>query len=70
MITASPGSFGGIRCLGHLRGVLSILGINVLPSEIAVTFAAKKILDGDGTEMTNEKMKQILESLVPASSQC
>ena len=62
MITASPGSFGGIRCLSHLRGVLSILGVNVLPSEIAVTFAADKF-DGDGTEMMDEKMKHILESL-------
>ena len=62
MITASPGSFGGIRCLGHLRGVLSILGVNVLPSEIAVTFAADKF-EGDGSEMTDEKMKHILESL-------
>ncbi|MGB7068952.1 MAG: NAD(P)H-dependent oxidoreductase [Pyrinomonadaceae bacterium] len=62
MITASPGSFGGIRCLGHLRGVLSILGINVLPSEIAVTFAGEKFA-GDSDEMTDEKMRSILEKL-------
>ena len=62
MITASPGSFGGIRCLAHLRGVLSILGLNVLPSEIAVTFADKKF-DGNSAEMTDPKMKAILEDL-------
>lgn len=62
MITASPGSFGGIRCLSHMRGVLSILGVNVLPSEIAVTFAGEKF-DGNGTEITDEKMKHILEKL-------
>ena len=62
MITASPGSFGGIRCLSHMRGVLSILGVNVLPSEIAVTFAGEKF-DGNGTEITDEKMKNILEKL-------
>ncbi len=62
MITASPGSFGGIRCLSHMRGVLSILGVNVLPSEIAVTFAGEKF-DGDGTEIIDEKMKHILEKL-------
>lgn len=62
IISASPGSFGGIRCLSHLRGVLSILGINVLPSEIAVTFAAAKF-DGDGTTMTDEKTKKLLENL-------
>ena len=62
MITASPGSFGGIRCLGHLRGVLSIMGVNVLPSEIAVTFAAQKF-DGDSGTMTDEKAKVMLEGL-------
>lgn len=62
MITASPGSFGGIRCLAHLRGVLSIMGVNVLPSEIAVTFAAGKF-DGNGETMTDEKMKGLLEYL-------
>lgn len=62
IMTASPGSFGGVRCLAHLRGVLSILGLNVLPSEIAVTFAADKF-DGNGTEMTDPKMKHILEKL-------
>ncbi|HEV8159799.1 MAG TPA: NAD(P)H-dependent oxidoreductase, partial [Pyrinomonadaceae bacterium] len=37
IMTASPGAFGGIRCLGHLRGVLTIMLVNVLPSEIAVS---------------------------------
>ena len=62
MITASPGSFGGIRCLGHLRGVLSIMGVNVLPSEIAVTFVAQKF-EGDSDTMTDEKTKALLEGL-------
>lgn len=62
IMTASPGQFGGLRCLGDLRGVLTIMGINVLPSEIAVPFVGQKF-DGDGTEMTDEKMKHILEKL-------
>ena len=37
LMTASPGAFGGIRCLAHLRGVLTIMLVNVLPMEIAVT---------------------------------
>lgn len=60
MITASPGQFGGLRCMAHLRGVLTIAGVWVLPSEISVTFVADKF-DGDSTEMTDEKMKAILE---------
>lgn len=62
MITASPGSFGGIRCLSHFRGVFSIMGVNVLPSEIAVGFVSG-MFDGDGTDMTDHKMKTILEKL-------
>ncbi|MEJ7860971.1 MAG: NAD(P)H-dependent oxidoreductase [Pyrinomonadaceae bacterium] len=62
IMTASPGGFGGVRCLGHLRTVLSILGINVLPSEIAVG-KVHEMYDGDALEMTNEKMKESLEKL-------
>ncbi len=62
IMTASPGSFGGIRCLGHLRGVLSILLVNVLPTEIAVS-AVHTMFEGDSDQMTNEKMKGLLEDL-------
>jgi len=62
IMTASPGSFGGIRCLAHLRGVLSIMLVNVLPMEIAVTFVADKF-QADTEEMTDEKTKKILEDL-------
>lgn len=60
IMTASPGAFGGIRCLNHLRGVLTIMLVNVLPVEIAVTFVGDKF---DGEEMTDEKTKEILENL-------
>lgn len=62
IMTASPGAFGGLRCLAHLRGVLSILLVNVLPMEIAVTFAAQKF-EADAEEMTDEKTKFILRDL-------
>ena len=62
IITTSPGGFGGIRCLLHLRSILSILGINVLPSEIAVSFVGK-LFEGDSEKMIDEKMKNLLEDL-------
>jgi chromate reductase len=62
IMAESPGAFGGLRCLGHLRGVLSILLVNVLPSEIAVS-KVHELFDGDGEEMKDEKMKAILEDL-------
>jgi NAD(P)H-dependent FMN reductase len=62
IMTASPGAFGGIRCLNHLRGVLTILLVNVLPTAIAVG-RVNTMFDGDGVEMTDENMKKILENL-------
>ncbi len=62
IMTASPGSFGGIRCLGHLSDVLTILLVNTLPSEIAVGKVGG-MFDGDGGDMTNPTMKGILEDL-------
>ena len=62
IMTESPGAFGGLRCLGHLRTVLSIMFVNVLPTEIAVG-KVHEMFDGDSAEMTNEKMKGILENL-------
>lgn len=62
MMTASPGGFGGLRCLGHLRSIFSILGVNVLPSEIAVG-KVHEMFDDDGEEMTDEKMRAALEKL-------
>ncbi len=62
IMTESPGAFGGIRCLGHLRTILSVMLVNVLPSEIAVS-GVSKLYDGSGEEMTDEKMRGILEEL-------
>lgn len=62
IMTESPGAFGGIRCLSHLRGTLTIMLVNVLPSEIAVANVGK-MFDGDDEEMLDEKMKRILHEL-------
>jgi NAD(P)H-dependent FMN reductase len=62
IMTASPGAFGGIRCLAHLRGILSVLGVNVLPSEIAVG-KVHEMFDGEGDAMTNDTMKYLLENM-------
>jgi NAD(P)H-dependent FMN reductase len=62
IMTASPGAFGGIRCLAHLRGILTIMLVNVLPLEIAVAKVGE-MFDGESFEMTDEKTQGILENL-------
>lgn len=62
IMTASPGQFGGLRCIAPLRGVLTIMGVSVITNEIAVPFVAQKF-DGDSTEMNDEKTKSHLEKL-------
>ena len=41
MLSASPGPFGGTRCLPHLRQVLSSLGVTVLGAQVAIAHADK-----------------------------
>jgi NAD(P)H-dependent FMN reductase len=62
IMTASPGSFGGVRALSHLRGVLMSVGVEVLSAEIAVSFVGDKFA-GESEEMTDEKAKNTLEKL-------
>lgn len=62
IMTASPGQFGGLRCLSHLRGVLTIMGITVLPLELAVSFVGQKF-EGDGSAMSDEKTAALLKKL-------
>lgn len=62
MMSAAPNAFGGVRSLAHLRGVLTSVGVYVLPTEIAVPFVGDKF-DGDGEEMTDERVRRSLEAL-------
>ena len=60
IMSAAPGPFGGLRSLLHLRGVLTSLGVNVLPAEVAVPLVSDKF---EGEEMKDETVNTALENL-------
>ena len=62
ILSASPGSLGGIHALFHLRDILNSLKVHVLPNEVAVTFVDEKF-DGDSARMIEARTKQALEEL-------
>jgi chromate reductase len=62
LMAAAPNAFGGTRSLVHLRGVLTSVGVHVLPAEVVVPFVGDKF-EGDGEEMSDERTRKALESL-------
>ena len=60
LLAASPGALGGIRCLPHLRLLLSNLGVTVSPAQMALghadqAFAAGGDLIDAGQQRTLDK---------------
>lgn len=51
LLAASPGQFGGMRMLPHLRQVLNTLGVLVLPGQFSLSHADRAFDDADGTPM-------------------
>mgnify|MGYP000625063348 CR=1 FL=1 len=46
LMAASPGGFGGLRGLVHVRAILSNIGVTVLPDQIVVSRAFEAFDDG------------------------
>jgi chromate reductase, NAD(P)H dehydrogenase (quinone) len=66
LMAASPGAFGGIRALPHLRQVLSALGVTVIGSQVAVA-RADKVLGPDGA-IGDERVARSVRSLAEAAA--
>lgn len=62
LLAASPGQFGGMRMLPHLRQVLNTLGVLVLPGQFSLPRADTAFDDADGTPMLKSPAR--LHSLV------
>lgn len=61
LMSASPGGFGGIRALPHLRLILGSIGCIVLPDQIAVPKAHEAI--GPSGEMVNAMQQAAVEAI-------
>lgn len=60
LCAASPGALGGLRGLVHLRAILGNIGINVLPSQVAVS-KAHEFFRADGTHADEKQAKAVKE---------
>jgi chromate reductase, NAD(P)H dehydrogenase (quinone) len=58
LISASPGVFGGMRALVHLRAILGNIGVLVLPDQLALA-KAHEALDAEGA-LKDEKQRATL----------
>jgi NAD(P)H-dependent FMN reductase len=61
LMSTSPGSFGGLRGLAHVRTILSNIGTIVLPDQLAVG-KAHEVFAVDGS-IANDKQRQAIEDL-------
>ncbi len=66
LLSASPGGFGGMRGLVHLRSVLGNIGVIVLPDQVAVP-KAHEVFDSAGgikDERTAGQVTRVVKGLV------
>ncbi len=62
LLSASPGGFGGMRGLVHVRTILSGIGVLVIPGDVSVA-AAHTAFDADGA-LSDEKLNARLDGAV------
>lgn len=64
LMAASPGGFGGIRALPHLRQILAALGVTVLGTQVAVP-KAHEAFAADGS-LADERVAKSVRALAAA----
>jgi NAD(P)H-dependent FMN reductase len=63
IIAASPGQFGGMRMLPHLRQILNTLGVLVLPGQVSVP-GAHLAFDSDGRLIAPQRLYELVTELI------
>jgi len=61
LMSASPGQYGGVRSLTMVRGLLSHLGVVVVPTQLSIA-RANDAFDADGN-LRDESQRNILRSI-------
>lgn len=61
LMSASPGNYGGVRSLTMVRGLLSHLGVVVVPTQLSIA-RANDAFDADGN-LRDESQRNILRSI-------
>ena len=59
LLASSPGGFGGMRALPHVRTILSGIGMVVLPDQLAIP-AAYQAFNDDGSLKDEKKQGAVL----------
>lgn len=62
LLSASPGGFGGMRGLVHVRSILSNIGVHVVPGQYALSHAYQKI--NQENELTDENDFKNLSNVI------
>jgi NAD(P)H-dependent FMN reductase len=64
ILAASPGAFGGMRMLPHLRQVLNTLGVLVLPGQFSLAHADKAFDEESGALKSPARLHTLVLELV------
>jgi NAD(P)H-dependent FMN reductase len=63
LIAASPGQFGGMRMLPHVRQILNTLGVLVLPGQFSLPHA-HLAFDAEGALKESQRLYELVSALV------
>jgi NAD(P)H-dependent FMN reductase len=64
ILAASPGAFGGMRMLPHLRQILNTLGVLVLPGQFSLPHADKAFDEENGALKSPARLHALVLELV------
>lgn len=64
MLAASPGQYGGMRMLPHLRQILNTLGVLVLPGQFSLAHAASGFDEENGALKAPARLHELVLQLV------